>query len=260
MAEPHQIGFEAYGVPVVVGARSPELLARIEQVLPPGSRTSDPSDAGQDFALTTEDGISYWVRYESGAVSGSSDLDVALDVLASHLRQYVALHAPGLIFVHAGVAAHDGRAIVIPGRSFSGKSTLVAELVAGGATYYSDEYAVLDEEGFVHPYAKPLSLRGGTLSQVDHPVESLGGTAGVDPVRIGLVVAAQYKPGAEWQPRRASAGDGVLVLMANTVTAQERPAEALSAIRRAVDSAVVLEGERGEASTIAAELLASMAA
>ena len=41
-----------------------------------------------------------------------------------------------------------GRAIVIPGRTFSGKSTLVAELVRAGATYYSDEYAVEDETTF----------------------------------------------------------------------------------------------------------------
>ena len=260
MPEAHRIGFEAYGVPVVVGAGSPALLSRVEQVLPPASRVSGAAEAEETFALTTLDGVSYWVQAEGGAVSGSSDLDVALDILASELRQYVALRAPGLIFVHAGVAAYAGRAIVIPGRSFSGKSTLVAELVRAGATYYSDEYAVLDRDGLVHPYAKPISLRTGLVDQTDHAVETFGGTAGADPVPIGLVVAAQYRPGAEWRPRQTSAGEGVLALMANTVPAQERPEEAMAALRRAINGAVVLEGERGEAAAIAPELLAAVSA
>jgi hypothetical protein len=34
--------------------------------------------------------------------------------------------------------------------SYSGKTTLVSELIRAGATYYSDEYAVIDERGRVH--------------------------------------------------------------------------------------------------------------
>ena len=254
MAEAHQFAFEAYGVPVVVGASSPEVLPRIERVLPPGWRNHDPEAAEQHFALVSDDGASYVVRHDGGAVSGSSDLNVALEVLASQLRGYIALRAPRFIFVHAGAVAYEGRAIVVPGRSFSGKTTLVAELVGAGATYYSDEFAVLDEEGLVHPYAKPLSLRNGGLSQQDYDVATLGGKAGEEPVPVGLVVAGGYKPGAEWQPRRASPGDGVLALLANTIPAQERPAEALAALRQAVENATVLEGERGEAA-IAQQLL-----
>ena len=254
MSEAHQIAFEAYGVPIVVGAGSPDVLRRIEEVLPPGWRRRDAAESDQHFALATADGADYVVRFEGGAVSGSSDLDVALDVLGVKLREYIALRAPELVFVHAGAVAHHGRAILVPGRSFSGKTTLVAELIRAGATYYSDEFAVLDQDGLVHPYAKPLSLRNGGLSQTDHDVTALGGIAGDEPVPVGLVVAGGYKPGAVWQPRRASLGEGVLALLANTVPAQERPAEALSAIRRAVEGAVILEGERGEA-PIAQQLL-----
>jgi len=64
------------------------------------------------------------------------------------------------------VVAWRGRAILLPGRSYVGKSTLVMELVRAGAVYYSDEYAVLDARGRVHPFAQPVALRepdGGTL-------------------------------------------------------------------------------------------------
>jgi uridine kinase len=41
--------------------------------------------------------------------------------------------------------------IAIPGRSFSGKTSLVTALVRAGAVYYSDEFAVIDRDGLVRP-------------------------------------------------------------------------------------------------------------
>jgi hypothetical protein len=69
--------------------------------------------------------------------------------------------------VHSGVVAHDGRAILLPGPTHAGKSTLVAELVRLGAPYFSDEYALIDADGRVHPYPRPMLLRDG--SGYDHP-------------------------------------------------------------------------------------------
>src|SRR5882724_1122181 len=195
------IAFEAFGVAVSVSAPSDELLARVTRILPPGWRpTTEPLDGAQRFTLATPDGVSYRVENEIGVFAGSSDIDVALQVLDSTLRSYIAVRAPDFIFVHAGVVAHRGRAIVIPGVSFSGKTSLVAELVTRGATYYSDEYALLDSDGRVHPYAKPLSVRDGGLSQRDQPVEAFGGSAGEGPLPVGLVVLAPFRPGATWAP------------------------------------------------------------
>jgi hypothetical protein len=157
--------------------------------------------------------------------------------------------------VHAGVVAYGSRAIVIPGRSFSGKTTLVAELVKAGAVYYSDEYAVLDEGGLVHPYSKPLSIRLAGLGQTDFHVSELGGVAGDAPLPIGLVVAARFEPGADWRPRELSGGESVLAMLANTVPAQDRPAQSLATIKRALNGTLVLEGERGEAAGLSRELL-----
>ena len=146
-------------------------------------------------------------------------------------------------------------AILIPGPSFSGKTTLVAALVRAGAAYYSDEYAVLDERGLVHPYPKPLSIRDGGLHGTDHEVASLGGKAGTDPLRVAVIAVTSYRPGARWEPERQSPGTGAMALLANTVPARDRPAQALAAVRQAAASAVVLEGERGGAAEAAAGLL-----
>src|SRR5207247_125098 len=80
---------------------------------------------------------------------------------------------------HAGAVAHRGRIALLPGQSFAGKTTLTAALVELGALYYSDEFAVLDADGLVHPYAKDLSIRDhGRMQRSDTPVETLGGLAG----------------------------------------------------------------------------------
>ena len=64
------------------------------------------------------------------------------------------------VFLHAGAVAWNGLGIVIPGGTMSGKTSLVRELLQAGALYYSDEYAVLDDLGRLHPYPQPLGVRG----------------------------------------------------------------------------------------------------
>jgi hypothetical protein len=271
---PFRIAGEACGVRALISTDSEDSLERLRELLPPGwvdhdavafgreidayaSREGD-DDALQDgagriphFNLITVDGIEYVLKRDS-AVLARSGLPVVLDVFDAQLRGYIALHSPDRIFVHAGVVGHRGYAIVFPGPSFSGKTTLVAELVRSGAVYYSDEYAVLDDQGRIHPYPKPLSIRTNAWTATDHDVTTLGGTAGDTPLPLGLIVVAQYRPDAVWQPRKLSSGEAVLALLANTVPARERPEQTMAALRRAVDGsgALALQSERGEASTI----------
>ena len=148
--------------------------------------------------------------------------------------------------------------IVIPSASFAGKTTLVTALVKAGAVYYSDEFAVIDRDGLVHPYAKPLSVRGDGWRQTDHAVESFGGVAGDEPLPLGMIVITSYRPGAEWKPKRLSAGAGAMALLANAVPAQERPKEVMHAVSRAAEGAVVIESDRDEADAIAPLLLAEL--
>ena len=159
--------------------------------------------------------------------------------------------------MHAGVVGHRGAAILIPGSSHAGKTSLVAALVRAGADYYSDEFAPLDAAGLVHPFAKPLSIRNEQYVQVDHHVAALGGVAGDEPLPVGAVVMTTYEAGRGWRPRRLSSGEAVLALLSHTVPAQSRPTEALRTISRSLERATVIEGARGEADTVAPLLLAS---
>ncbi len=158
--------------------------------------------------------------------------------------------------MHAGVVGWRGRAIVIPGHSFAGKSTLVAALVRAGATYYSDEYAVFDAHGRVHPYARPLALRdetGGPSRKVQP--EALGGPPGVKPLRVGLVVVTSYHAGASWRPRRLAPGRAVMALLANTVSIRRQPERSLATLRQVALEAPVLKGVRGEVEEMVDALL-----
>jgi hypothetical protein len=60
--------------------------------------------------------------------------------------------------VHASVVAFDDRVVAFPALSGRGKTTLAAASLLAGADYISDEALVLDKEGFVIPYPKPMAL------------------------------------------------------------------------------------------------------
>src|SRR4051794_25537583 len=132
MGERHRIAFEAFGVPIGIEVGSAELLSRVLAILPPG-HPCDSVPEDHKFRLFTRNGVSYRVEAPGESLPGSADLDVALGVLDSQLRAFITITAPDHVFVHAGVVAFDGHALVIPGPSFSGKTTLVAACVRAGA-------------------------------------------------------------------------------------------------------------------------------
>ena len=199
------------------------------------------------------------LRRASYELVRTTDLPALLDFLSGDMQLYVAEHARGCIFVHSGVVGWCGKAILIPGETFSGKSTLTAALVRHGAEYYSDEYAVLDATGRVHPYPRRLHLRNEDPRGASYTAAALGGVEGSLPLPVGLVALASYKLGAVWQPCSVSAGQAMLELLANTIPARRKPKAALQALRQVVLHASVLKGPRGDADETARLLLSQAA-
>jgi hypothetical protein len=232
------------------------VVPRVHAVLPPGANVRDPREGDEHFMLSSGPHDEYWLQHGAKAVAASADLRVALEVLAQRVREHIAENAPGYIFVHAGAVGHAGSGIIIPGMTFSGKTTLTAELVKAGATYYSDEYAVLDPEGRLHPYAKPLSMRlGSGYEQTDHDVSAFGGAQGVEPLPIGMVVLSWYEVDAHWAPEQLSTGDAILAVLANTIPVKDRAGEPLATITNALRGSIAFRGPRGDATALARELL-----
>src|SRR5215831_2410197 len=160
------MSFTSYGVRLGLRVNDKALLSQLLERLPPSAKPSPVRTVNHLYSLTGfADGangrlrrfnLGYWNLTRFVRTRRFADL---LDQFESHLQLTVAEYAPRHIFVHAGVVAWNGNAILIPGPSFSGKSTLVAELLRAGATYYSDEYAVIDDQGKVLPYPRDLRIR-----------------------------------------------------------------------------------------------------
>ncbi len=238
----------------------------VRALLPPGAAARpDVAIAATRFSITCE-GNQFTVETASGGdgksgeepICSSGSAPRALHALDSAIRTAIALEAPGLVFVHAGVVAVDGRAIVIPGPSMAGKTTLVAALVRAGATYLSDEYAVLDTGGLVHPYPRRLSVRGAT-GRREVPVTELGGHAATTPLPVVLVASITYRPDAAWSVRSVDGATGAGALIANAVAARTRSTEVLQAVGTVARAATHMAGERGDAAAAAEALTATLA-
>lgn len=255
--------FRACGKRVGIRVSDARVLERVRAVEPPVATPLRSTLVDRLYSVlvggTGRGGVTrlHVVYSDADMIARARDLDEALRQLEVDLQLYVAESSQRRLFVHAGVVGWRGRAIVIPGRSCSGKSTLVHSLVAAGATYYSDEYALLDARGRVHPYPGALALgaRGPGQRRRIHP-EALG-AIGTRPLPVGLVLATHFRRGARFRPRRLPAGEAVLALLQHTVRARRAPRQALRVLSRAVAGATALRGVRGEAGALTRRLLES---
>lgn len=259
MTKPVAIRFVSHGVRIAVTADSAATLGAAEPFLPPLRKRLSQGRVHRAFHLSsfTKPGGAalYSLRGAGRTVSSSPDLREVLRSLEWEVTLAVAERAHDRIFVHAGAVEWKGKAILVPGRSFSGKSTLVAALVRAGAAYLSDEYAILDSTGACHAYPRRLSLRvNGGIEQTT--AEDLGGRTRRDPLPVGVVVVTRYRQGATWEPSRLSAGKAVMALLQHTVTARARTREVLAVLRATTLKAEALHGVRGDAAQLVRVLLA----
>jgi len=255
----------AFGREVGFRADAPGIMERLSEVMPPGWARSDRVEVRRLYSLRLggmpghrPGTIRRHVLFMNArSIYRSHDFRSVLDHLESDLQLYLAERASRRIFVHAGVVGYAGKAIVLPGRTLTGKTTLVEELLRLGATYYSDEYAVFSEAGRVYPFAKPLSVREkrGHGRPIRRDPSQYHAEVGSKPLPVGLVVLTRYRPGVTFRPRRMTNGKAILALLENTVPARRRPKKSFRTLERVVSNAPVLRGSRGDAHQAAEAIL-----
>jgi hypothetical protein len=254
--------FVSYGITVGLASDDPVLLDKARDLLARafGDRAKifeEPAAAGDPtFGIAHETGL--FKLYKNGfeITSGSSE-KVLFRYLSSLLRIEVAELAEGKVFLHAGVVGWNGQAIVFPAKSFSGKSTLTAELIRNGAEYYSDDFAVIEENGFVGPFPRHLSLRYfGSTRVRDVPPEELGTRIGKEAIPIGMVLLTSFSKGAKWEPEILTPGAGMLEIIANTMTMRRDPAFSLKVLDLVARRAIIVSSPRGDVKKFAKFLLA----
>jgi hypothetical protein len=256
MSRHETLVLRAYGRTVgIVGPD--EALGIIRDRLPPSYRPST-DEPERSWRIGARGGL-FRADNDSDRLALVDNVVTASEIVLSDLELWVAEHARRHIFVHAGCVVADDRAILIPGRSMSGKTSLTAALIRAGATYWSDEYAVLDSRGQVRPYSRRLAIRpydGGPPHRMTAP--DVGGPVGRGPRPIGLVAVLRFDADAGWDVRPLSRGQAVLQLLDNTIPARSRPRAVLSALDRATEHASCLAGTRGDADAAAELVLAKL--
>ena len=239
-------GGRRLGLRVTHGA----MLEAMRPALPP-ILSPLPQDALVDalFSVVTHESPSLHHSLYAGAhlINRSGDLALLLHELERYIDMMLAFTVRDRVFLHAGVAGVGGRAILLPGVSGAGKSTLVRALVARGATYYSDDCAIVDDEGLVHAYPRGR----GAPSPRDEP----------PPIPVDSIVFTHHSSAHDPHdaaPRVLEGGAVVLALLRHATSARSRPAQALAVLARVARGARAYEAPRGEAAPFAARILRSM--
>src|SRR5256885_1731450 len=81
----------------------------------------------------------------------------------------------------------------------------------------------------VHPFRKPLSIRGDG----ERRPEELGAVAGRRPLPVRAIVEAPYREGPRWRPRERTPAQGALILLSQALQGRTDPVRTMSAVRAA---------------------------
>jgi hypothetical protein len=258
-----EFAFSAFGVCMGVRVSSEEILDSIYHHLPFGWAPHKASRVERLYSiigggLTGRSSIrKFSLLYaDVRPIARTLQLQDIYEIMESDMESYVAQQARRKLFVHAGAVSWEGRVIVIPGPSRSGKTTLVKALLEAGASYCSDEFAVFDRGGKVHPFPRLLSVRekDGHIAKRLRP-ENLGSQTNTKPLPLGIIILSTYMPGALWRPRALTPGRGALTLLANAPAARRQPEKALAILGNAASRARTFTGIRGEAAEVATSIL-----
>lgn len=243
--------------PASVLSRLVPRLPREPADFPPMAETPRPDAAWRTYEVRHTDG-GWRLDVAGHTIVAGDSLDATLARLRGDAEVWTAIASPHALFVHAGAVSMNGRALLLPGASGVGKTTLVQALLHAGASYLSDDYAVLDIEGRVWSYAKPLAVRTPNGRRTIGAA-ALGAPIAHGPCVAALVVETHYRAGATMALAAHGRAAGLLALLRNAPGARIAARRRLDVLARALHRAEVLAGPRGDADAAAVTLLDRLA-
>jgi hypothetical protein len=253
-AEIQSSSWDACGYKIALQWNDPSLETPIREIVLPDWKQITDQETDVVFSIEKED---RHIRVlQDGEVKAQSVTESSLyHTLKRICHLELATQAPDLVFVHAGVVLTEYGLLVIPAKSYSGKSTLVRSLVKLGCKYYSDEYAVLDKDGGVRPFPRAHCQRLPDGGNKYTPPSELGWSPSLGAQPMAAVVVTKFEKGASWNPRDLSSGEAVLKMLENTVCARTEPQRAIAYLANAARGAHCVESLRDESETSAGEIL-----
>ncbi|MEZ5243798.1 MAG: PqqD family peptide modification chaperone [Acidimicrobiales bacterium] len=221
--------FAALDARVGVVCDDEEIAAAIGDALDP-LRVDAPPEVV--IEIRPADGVGWTVRVGTAdPIALGSPLAVALRAIGE-VNNLAVASVPGDLVLHAGAVADQGRAVLLPGGSNHGKSTLTTALVADGFSYLTDEAAAVVDGLRVRAYPKSIVLDPGSFPLFPElaPPEDLEGLARavagrewhIDPARVGpvsgpspvaAVICPQWRAGAATRVSRMQPVEALHLLL-----------------------------------------------
>ena len=186
----------------------------LDRILEPFAHTGPAATRYRFLEHGPTEAGSFELRYEGAMLACGSDPAEVFGHLLWHINRQVITTSRRWLLFHAAAAELDGRVVVLPADSESGKSTLVAGLVRAGLRYVTDEVVAIDlETGLVEPVPMAINLKSGSWDvlaalapAVEPELARYGGDRWVLDVRIirddvlapatapVLIVSPTYRP------------------------------------------------------------------
>lgn len=172
-------------------------------------------------------GHRFLVRVAGREDALADDLLGAISALNHELLHALMLRNLHLFYLHAGVVAFGEHAIVLPGLSRAGKSTIVLALLRAGARLLSDELAIFDpatgrllafpraikvRDACVHYFPEWESGFVGTGEGRFLRFDALDADAVTDSARARLIAAPRWDAACETELLPLTHGQGLLHL------------------------------------------------
>lgn len=247
MTSTDSFAVDAYGCTVSVNASSRGALELLGScVFPSLPRLNGASAPDLRIDVTENQGRFNLLVDDQPAAADLDAVNLAVEVIHV-LDEAVVPRLKGFCAIHAGVVGWKGRVVLAPGGSHAGKSSLVAEFLGRGATYFSDEYALIDGAGQVFPYARPILLRKEGAYTPPALPQQWNAESGSGPAKIGWIFSLQYRESAGWNVQPIPQSVALLSLLKNTPQVLADSPNLVPSFEKAVAGAACYAGERGSA-------------
>ncbi len=254
------VAFQVFGLRIGIRVGNPLVLGAVLSRVPAGWTRLQSASVDRLYSVVTPIIRRRNVRHlcvlygDHTRLSRTERIEDLLDYFESDLDLHIAANSQDRLFIHAGAVRWKGHTILIPGHSHTGKTTLVTEFLKSGAAYYSDDFAAMDQDGHLHPYPRDLSVRTQSNGSERVRPEEFG-AARAQPGPISFVLLTEYAEDGRWSPSAVSRGQGMLRLLENTPSARKQPGFALEVLQKAVESAEIHQGYRGDKQQTVQEVL-----
>ena len=230
---------------------SPTAQRIADVVVPVMSVNSAAAPRNVTLRLESAAGDRLILRRGDSSIADSSDPGYVAAILLDEVTRALTSDSRSLVF-HAAAVAWRDRAVVLPGRTGAGKSTLAASLVRRGCTFLSDEIACIDDDHAVCSFPRPFAFkrRGLAVAQRWFDIDAAAGLTletptgtlvpacllgGVDYSRAwkaGAIVFPTWAEGTSLEVQPMSRAETALGLMASLVNARNLPGHGLGDVVR----------------------------